>query len=163
MEPRRQSYEELAALVCELRSRVADLEELNAQLRAELERLKQDKPPSQPPSFIKPPPPRGNRKKPGRPQGHPPALRPPPPEIHQEIEVPLPAAEDGACLCPHCRGELADLRTHERVVEDIVPAKVVTTRYRTSSGFCKQCKKRVESRHPQQPPPADLPHEPCRN
>jgi transposase len=158
MEPQRPSYEELARLVRELRDRVAELEKLNAQLRAELERIKQDKPPSPPPPFVKPPLPRRKRQKPGRPRGHPPALRPPPPEIHQEIEVPLPAAESGACLCPHCRGELADLRTHERVVEDIVPAQVVTTRYRTSSGFCKHCKKRVESRHPQQPPPADLPH-----
>lgn len=158
MEPQRPSYEELAALVRELRGRVSELEKLNAQLRAELDRLTQDKPPSQPPSFVKPPPPKGRRKKPGRHQGHLPALRPPPPEIHQEVDVPLVAGEGGACLCPHCRGELSDLKDHERVVEDIVPAKVLTTRYRTSSGFCKHCRKRVESRHPQQPPPADLPH-----
>jgi transposase len=158
MEPQRPSYEELAALVGELRGRVSELEKLNARLRAELERLRRDEPPSQPPSLVKPPPPRGRRKEPGRRQGHPPALRPPPPEVHQEIEVPLAATEAGACLCPHCLGELSELRTHERVVEDIVPAKVVTTRYHTSSGFCKHCKKRVESRHPQQPPASDLPH-----
>lgn len=172
MEPREPGLEELVALVKELRGRLAGLERRNRQLlednarllhdneqlRRELDEFKQNKPPSGLPSFIKPPPPRGKRKKPGRPQGHPPALRPPPPEIHQEIDVPLPSGEGGACLCPHCRGELSDLKDHQRVVEDIVPAKVVTTRYRTSSGFCKHCKKRVESRHPQQPPPADLPH-----
>lgn len=158
MEPQRPSYEELAGLVGDLRSRVSELEKLNGQLQAELDRLKRDKPPSQPSSFVKAPVPRGKHKKPGRPRGHLPALRPPPPEIHQEIEVPLPAGESGACLCPHCRGDLSDLRAHERLVEDIVPAQVVTTRYRTASGFCKHCKKRVESLHPQQPPPADLPH-----
>lgn len=166
MEPQTPSLEELVALVKELRGRVAELERRNAQLeqenaalRRELDELKQNKPPSGPPSFVKAKlPPRRRKKKPGRPMGHPPALRPPPPEIHQEIDVPLAVGEGGACLCPHCRGELSDLKDHERVVEDIVPAKVVTTRYRTSSGFCRHCKKRVESRHPQQPPPADLPH-----
>jgi transposase len=164
MEPREPSLEELFALVKELRGRVAELERCNArllhdneQLRRELDEFKRNKPPSPPPWFIQPPPPRGKRKKPGRPQGHPPALRPPPQEIHQEIEVPL-ASEGGACLCPHCRGELSGLKDHQRVVEDIVPAKVVSTRYHTSSGFCKHCKRRVESRHPQQPPAADLPH-----
>jgi transposase len=171
MEPREPSFEELVALVKELRGRVAELERCktqflqdnarllhdNEQLRRELDEFKRNKPPSGPPSLIKPPPSRGKRKKPGRPQGHLPALRPPP-EIHQEIEVPLPAGESGSCLCPHCSGELTDIKAQERVVEDIVPAKVVVTRYHTSSGFCKHCKKRMESRHPQQPPPADLPH-----
>ena len=172
MEPREPSLEELVALGKDLRGRVAELERRNTrllqdnarllhdneQLRRELDKFKRNKPPSGLPSFIKPPPPRGKRKKPGRPQGHVAALRPMPPEIHQEIDVPLAVAESGACLCRHCSGELVDLKPQERVVEDIVPAKVVVTRYRTSSGFCKDCKKRVESRHPQQPPPADLPH-----
>src|SRR6266436_1050975 len=166
MEPRTPSLEELVALVKELRDRVAELErhnarllQENAQLRRELDEFKQNKPPSGPPSFVKATlPPRRRKKKLGRPMGHPPALRPPPPEIHQEIDVPLASDDGGICRCPHCRVELSDFKDHERVVEDIVPAKVLTTRYRTSSGFCKHCKKRVESRHPQQPPPADLPH-----
>jgi transposase len=166
MEPRTPSHEELIGLVQELRGCVAKLERQNARLlqqnerlQRELDELKQNKPPLGPPSFVKATlPPRRRKNKPGRPQGHAPALRPPPPEIHQEVKVPLAAGEGGASLCPHCRGELSDLKDHERVVEDIVPAKVVTTRYHTSSGFCTHCKKRVESRHPQQPPPADLPH-----
>jgi transposase len=47
------------------------------------------------------------------------------------------------------------------VVEEIVPATVRVTRYRTRSGYCKHCRKRVESRHAEQPPPGfhgDLPH-----
>ena len=180
MEPRTPSLGELVGLVQELRGRVLELErhnarllqdneqlrqenaqlrQENAQLRRDVDDLKQDKPPSGPPSFVKPAlPPRRRKKKLGRPAGHPPALRPPPPEIDQEIDVPLASDDGRTCLCPHCRGELSDLKEHQRVVEDIVPAQVLTTRYRTSSGFCKHCRKRVESRHPQQPPPADLPH-----
>lgn len=157
MEPRSPTYEELAALVRELRERVAVLERENAELRR---RLEEKTPPPAPPPFVKASlAPRGKGKKPGRPEGHPPALRPPPPEIHQEVVVPLPEdADSGECLCPQCRGELADLKEHERVVEDIVPATVEVTRYRTRSGYCKRCEKRVESRHAEQPPPADLPH-----
>jgi hypothetical protein len=159
MEPPALSFEQLIALVGRLRDRVAELERENARLRGELDRLKKDKPASGPPPFVKGSlPARRKRKKPGRPAGHAAALRPPPPEIHQEIQVPLARGEGGACLCPHCSGELIDIKTHERVVEDIVPSKPQVTRYHTSSGYCKHCKKRVESRHPGQPPAADLPH-----
>lgn len=75
--------------------------------------------------------------------------------------MPLPAGEAGRCLCPHCRGELEDLKDHEREAEDIVPATVQVARYRTRSRYCKHCAKRVESRHAEQPPPefhGDLPH-----
>lgn len=158
MEPRSPTYEELVALVRELRERVAVLERENADLRRRLEGKTPPAPPL-PPPFAKPSvPSRRKPGKPGRPEGHPPALRPPPPEIHQEVAVPLPAGEAGRCLCPHCRAELADLKDHERVVEDIVPATVRVTRYRTRSGYCKRCERRVESRHAEQPPPADLPH-----
>jgi hypothetical protein len=43
-------------------------------------------------------------------------------------------------------------------VEDLVPAKVVVTCYHTASGWCPCCKRRVESRHAEQPPPANVPH-----
>lgn len=163
MEPRSPTYEELVTLVGELRDRVAELERANADLRR---RLGGKAPPPDPPPFVKPSVPRRRkRKKPGRPAGHPPALRPPPPEIHQEVAVPLPAGgaggAGGGCRCPHCRGALADLRDHERVVEDIVPATVRVTRYHTRSGYCRHCRKRVESRHAEQPPAGfhgDLPH-----
>lgn len=158
-------YDELAGVVAELRGRVAALERRNADLERANEALQRrveeltggrGKPP---PPFVKPAVrPGRKRKKPGRPAGHPAALRPPPPEVHREVAVPLPAGESGGCLCPHCRGELADVRDHERVVEDIVPARPVVTRYHTRSGYCRHCRKRVESRHDDQPPPADVPH-----
>lgn len=156
MEPPRPSYEELVTLVGELRERVVALERENADLRRRLE--DKEAPPGPPPFAKASLPPRRQREKPGRPAGHPPALRPPPPEVHREVEVPLEAGATGGCLCPHCRGELRDLRGHERVVEDLVPACVRVTRYRTASGYCPRCKRRVESRHEEQPPAADVPH-----
>ena len=39
-----------------------------------------------------------------------------------------------------------------------MPARAEVVCYRTRSGYCPRCKARVESRHPQQPPAADLPH-----
>src|SRR5437588_2223714 len=165
MEPRPPSYEELVTLVGELRERVGVLERENAELRRQLQELRDQRPPPGPPPFAKPSlPARRKRQKPGRPAGHPPALRPPPPEVHREVDVPLPTGEAaeggeaGRCLCPCCRGALQDLKDHERVVEDLVPASVRVTRYRTRSGYCPHCRRRVESRHEEQPPAADLPH-----
>ena len=39
-----------------------------------------------------------------------------------------------------------------------MPQQVVVTAYRTRSGWCAMCRKRVESRAPEQPPAANLPH-----
>ena len=159
MDTRTPTYDDLAALVRELRDRVAGLERENADLRRQLRELRDKTPPPTPPPFVKSSLPPGRKgKRPGRPAGHPPALRPPPPEIHHEVDVPLPTGEAGGCLCPVCRGELADLKDQERVVEEIVPAAPRVTRYRTRSGYCPHCKERVESRHPEQPPAADVPH-----
>lgn len=155
------SYDELAARVIELGACVERLERENAALRREIARWS-SRPPGPPslPAFVKPvlPPPRTKRK-PGRGRGHEPALRALPEKIDRTVEVPLAAgAGGGCCRCPSCSGELGDFKDHERLVEDIVPAKVIATRYRTRSGFCKHCNKRVESRHADQPPAADLPH-----
>ena len=166
----------LQAMVEGLQDRVARLERENRELRAENATLRKrveelqaglgSGPGSPPPPFVKLPA-AGKKdrrpKPPGRKPGHPAALRPPPAKIDRTVDVPLPRAGGGSsgCLCPDCRGELRDLREHERVVEDVVPARVVVTRYRTRSGYCKGCKKRVESRAPEQPPAGfrgDQPH-----
>lgn len=165
--PATPSHEDLAALVAELRARVSGLERENARLAKENADLRRRldqagrKPPAAPPPppFAKPSlPPRRKRKRPGPPEGHPPALRPPPPEVHEEVAVPLEADAAGHCLCPHCQGVLEDLKDHGRVVEELIPAVPHVTRYRTRSGYCRNCKKRVESRHAEQPPAADVPH-----
>jgi transposase len=75
--------------------------------------------------------------------------------VHQQVPVPQDGA--GKPSCPHCRTQLSQVKHHERVVEDIVPAKVITTCYHTSSGYCPSCRKHVESRAGEQPPAADLP------
>jgi hypothetical protein len=112
-----------------------------------------------PPPFVKPNvSERRQRKKPGRKPGHAAALRPMPPKIDVHRTVPLPVDVQRHASCPHCNTRLSDVRRHRRIVEDLVPAKVVTTCYHTTSGFCPSCRKRMESRAEDQPPAADLPH-----
>jgi len=131
-----------------------ELREENARLRKQVEELKaglKGGPPAPPtpPPFVKPPAPRNKKPgKPGRRPGHPAALRPPPKKIDRTVPVPLPCG----CQCPDCRGELEDFQSHDRLVEDVVPARVVTVCYQTRSGYCRRCRRRVESRHPEQPP-----------
>lgn len=150
------TYDQLLTLVAELRQQNLALRQRVQQLETQL-RLRPPGPPSLPP-FVKLPPPAKKKRKPGRGQGHEPALRAMPDKIDQTVEAPLPVDGDGACLCPRCLETLIDLQEHERLVEDIVPAKPVVTSYKTWSGFCVKCNKRVESRHADQPPAANLPH-----
>jgi transposase len=100
----------------------------------------------------------GRRKRPGRKKGHPAALRPMPDHIDAHQEVALPKDSTGRESCPCCNACLLELEDHERVVEDIIPAKVVVKCYHTRSGWCPGCRKRVESRAPEQPPAANIPH-----
>ena len=112
-----------------------------------------------PPPFVKANlPARRRRKKPGRKQGHAAALRPVPAVIDVHQEVPLPADRAGRPSCPQCSACLLELQEHRRIVEDIIPAKVVVKCYHTASGWCPGCRQRVESRAPEQPPAANLPH-----
>lgn len=168
--PAKPTYDELVSVVAELRSVTnAQLRMINVELHARVERLQRrvgqleaelrSRPPGPPslPLFVKPAVlPKKNRP-PGRPDGHPPALRAMPVKVDRVVAVPLKRIA-GACVCPACSGELVDLKHHGRVVEEIIPARVRVTRYETSSGFCDHCKTRVESRHDQQPPAADVPH-----
>jgi hypothetical protein len=61
--------------------------------------------------------------------------RPPEEAIQETVEVPLEA-------CPACGGPLEDRATHEPVHRPVI------TRFRTESGYCRRCRKRVRSRHP---------------
>ncbi len=136
--------------------RIDDLEKQNQTLRQRLE--EQAPPPPGPPPFVKPAVEPHRKKKPGRKAGHEPALRPPPPKIDRYVKVRLSKDQHGHRVCPQCRGVLKKLSRHRRVVEDIIPATVRVTCYKTQSGYCACCKKRVESRHCEQPPAANLPH-----
>jgi hypothetical protein len=144
--------------------------ESNGRLREENRRLKQqnkellssanhsagDGSSSESPRFK--PAAKRRRRKPGRREGHPAALRPVPDhvDVHQDVSLPMDAG--GRESCPHCSSCLLDLEDRQRLVEDIIPAKVVVKCYHTRSGWCPSCRRRVESRAPEQPPPADLPH-----
>lgn len=101
---------------------------------------------------------RRRRKRPGRKSGHPAALRPRPDHIDVHQAVALPQDGSGQESCPHCNACLLELKDHERLVEDIIPAKVLVKCYHTRSGWCPGCRKRVESRAPEQPPAANLSH-----
>ena len=145
-----------------LEERVGKLEAENRRLRRRVKELTAAASPpaparESPPPFVKPSA-RGRRRKPGRKEGHAAALRPVPGRVDVRQDVPLPEGGDGRPACPRCNCPLTDVRRRERLVEDLVPAKVVVTCYHTASGYCAACRRRVESRAPEQPPAADLPH-----
>jgi transposase len=52
--------------------------------------------------------------------------------------------------CPECGGKLRKIHRHEQFEVDIPPVEPVITRYVTFSGYCRECQKRVRSRHPEQ-------------
>ena len=134
------------------------VKELTAQLNA---RPRTDPAtPACPPPFVKPNTPPGRKGRPGRKTGHAAALRPMPSQIDAHIDAPSLATDGrtGGVCCPQCQTQLNDVRRHERLVEDIIPSKVIVTCYHTTSGYCPYCRKQVESRAPEQPPAADLPH-----
>jgi len=82
-------------------------------------------------------------KKPGRKAGHAPAHRDVPDHVDEEKDVPLGA-------CPHCGGEVDEDGTDNLYEVDMPPVKPHVTKYVTHHGQCKQCRRRVESRHPEQ-------------
>jgi len=147
-----------------LEERVAKLEAENRRLRTRVKELTLSAAAAAssdghvaPPPFVKPPAP-GHRKKPGRKKGHPAALRPVPDHVDVHRDVPPPKDSRGRPACPLCNCRLGDLRRHERLTEDLVPAKVIVTCYHTVSGYCAMCGRRVETRAPEQPPAANVPH-----
>lgn len=52
--------------------------------------------------------------------------------------------------CPECGGRVREIHKHEQYVTDIPVVEVKTTRFVTYSGYCRECHKRVRSRHPDQ-------------
>lgn len=156
---------QVEGLQYELRQRDLRLVEKDryiAQLEQRIEELKQQAVPDSPapacPAFAKQNVRQRKRKKRGRPVGHPAALRPMPQKIDRHQTVPLPKDAGRKPICPHCRTRLAQLRKHRRIVEDLIQATVETTCYHTHSGHCPRCRRRMESRDPQQPPAANVPH-----
>jgi transposase len=110
------------------------------------------------PAFVKANVPKKPAKKPGQRKGHVAAVRPRPSsiDVHQTVACPIDAT--GRPSCPHCHVQLSDIKHHQRLVEELVPSRVITTCYHTTSGYCPGCRKVVESRASEQPPAADVPH-----
>ena len=77
-------------------------------------------------------------KKPGRREGHEGSSRARPAKIDATVEL-------DQSTCPRCGGVLSERPTdsYTRVVEDIVPAKVVTTEYVVKRRYCSCCGKQV--------------------
>jgi len=143
-----------------LEQRVEKLESHNDALRKQLAGVKEklDLRPRQIPAFVKVNVSSKAKSRPGRKAGHEAAHRPAPATIDVRIDLPLPKDAAGVCSCPHCKTQLNDVKQHDRIVEDIATAKPMVTSYSTGSGYCPSCRKRIETRAPEQPPAADVPH-----
>jgi transposase len=151
------AYQKIDRLEQRLEKVSGDNKILKRKLADLTEKLRQ-KPKPAPPAFVKPNATSKSRKTPGRKKGHVAALRPMPSIIDVHQTVALPVDTLGTPCCPDCRSQLNAVRRHERYVEELIPSKVVTTCYHTTSGWCPCCRKKVESRGENQPPAADLPH-----
>jgi transposase len=152
-----QAHQKIHRLEQRIEKVVAENQVLKQQAADLTLQLKPQSKPAVPP-FVKLNTPERKAKKPGRKTGHAAALRPMPPKIDVHQDVPVPIDPSGKPSCPQCKTQLSDVRRHKRVVEDIIPAKIITTCYHTTSGYCPCCRKVVESRAQDQPPAADLPH-----
>jgi hypothetical protein len=142
-----------------LEEQLRDAREQNARLIAEVRELKEriqaaaSAPPAASPQAIgKANVLKKHRLAPGRKPGHPAAFRAMPPRINTHVDVPAPKDHRGHASCPECHAQLQNVQKHKRIVEDLIPAKKLVICYHTRSGYCPGCRKRVESRHPDQPP-----------
>jgi transposase len=133
LERLRAQWEEAQAQLEEARKRIAVLEAEVRRGRRSAAPFSRDEPKPDP----KPP---GRRPGRGRFRYR---SRPPEEAIQETVEVPLEA-------CPACGGPLEDRATHEQVQVDIPEVRPVIPRFRTESGYCRRCRKRVRSRHPRQ-------------
>jgi transposase len=52
--------------------------------------------------------------------------------------------------CPDCGGKVREIHKHDQYETDIPLIEVKTTHFITYSGYCRECHKRVRSRHPDQ-------------
>lgn len=81
---------------------------------------------------------KSRRKKPGARNGHK-AHHRPTPKVDEEKDVTL-------TKCPECNTRLGDAaETRDKIVEDIIPARVHVTKYRIHRYWCPTCKAKVEA------------------
>jgi transposase len=136
---------------------VADNATLKQRLADLTDKLDHSPPPAREiPAFVKANVPSKRRQRPGRKVGHEWAHRPMPANIDAQVIVPVVLDGSGANCCPTCNTRLLNVKRHQRIVQDLTPAKVVGTCYDTISGYCLSCRKSVETRAPEQPPASDV-------
>jgi transposase len=63
--------------------------------------------------------------------------------MERTVEVPLER-------CPDCGGPLQERAWQEQLQVDLPQVRPIAVRFRTQSGYCPQCRRRVRSRHPEQ-------------
>lgn len=70
--------------------------------------------------------------------------RPPPPEPDRFADAPLPEC------CPHCGDGVDFERWAEQFQTELPEVRPVVTKFRVGVGRCRNCKRRVQGRHPDQ-------------
>jgi transposase len=136
------SDEQLAAELEHYKELCRSLQEENARLRAELESLKMTVHAvvARGVAAKASSPERRSYKKSGRREGHEGAGRARPEHIDSTVEL-------DQSTCPRCGGVLSEKPTdsYTRVVEDVVPARVVVTKYVVKRRYCRRCRKQVSA------------------
>lgn len=127
----------------EITSLERQIDQLKAQLEEALRAAKRQASPFRRRKRVEHP------KSPGRKHGHAPAHRAVPDHIDEELHVPL-------CACPVCAGDIEDVRDLEPIVVIDVgappnPGGARVRRLHCQSGYCPRCRRRVQSRHADQP------------
>ena len=127
----------------ELVKKILDQDEEIHRLRQEIETLKEKLAPKPKPRHQQEEKKASGRSLPperwGRKPGHPGITRPKPKIVHREVHQTLSA-------CPDCRGRLSPPQeVTEHIQEDIVPARVMATRYLRYRYWCRDCKKIVNA------------------
>jgi transposase len=87
---------------------------------------------------------KANPKKPGRKPGGPRSRRSIPTRIDRTIVVPP------LLICPHCSGAVRLGGVGYQYQTDLPPIEPMTTAFEIHYGFCTQCGRRVQARHPEQ-------------
>ena len=139
-----QQLAQALAIIERQEKQIERLQQLGAQLQAEVEDLKRlgkrQATPFARRHWVEHP------KKPGRKAGQGKFAHREKPSVKQVHETRVAKLHG----CPECGGKLGEIRKHEQYVTDIPVVEVKTTRFVTFSGYCRECHKRVRSRHPEQ-------------
>lgn len=83
---------------------------------------------------------KSNPKPQGRKKGHKGSYRKEPESVDETINVELSS-------CPHCHGQVSNIRPIEQIIEELPPVKPIVYKLTTYKGECTQCGE-VQSNHP---------------